>query len=80
MSASSQRRSWARCAPLLACLCALTAHAQPDLVSIATRPNRFVFNVETTGALNADQVVNFAVNVLRAKLNDLSSALAMLEV
>ncbi len=62
--------------------CVITAEklGKPDLVSVSTRPNRFIFDVETTGALNADQVVNTAVNVLREKLTKLSSALSMLEL
>lgn len=62
------------------CVIASEKVGRPDLVAISTRPNRFVFNVETTGALNADQVVNFAINVLREKLSKLSSSLANLEL
>jgi DNA-directed RNA polymerase II subunit RPB3 len=54
--------------------------SKPDLVAISTKPNRFVFSVETTGSLNADQVVTFAINVLREKLLKLSSALSIMEL
>jgi DNA-directed RNA polymerase II subunit RPB3 len=41
---------------------------QPQLVSIAPVPGRFIFSVEGTGALNVDQVVMTAIDVLARKL------------
>lgn len=39
-----------------------------NLVSIAPKPGRFIFSVEGTGALNVDQVVTTAIDVLARKL------------
>ena len=40
----------------------------PNLVSIAPKPGRFIFSVEGTGALDVDQVVATAIDVLYRKL------------
>lgn len=40
----------------------------PQLVSIAPVPGRFIFSVEGTGALNVDQIVMTALDVLARKL------------
>jgi DNA-directed RNA polymerase alpha subunit len=48
---------------------------KPDLVSIGTKPERFIFNVETTGSLPPPDVVLTSIQVLRQKLIDLQTAL-----
>lgn len=62
------------------CVIASEKMKKDDLVNISTKTNRFIFNVETTGALNADQVVTFAINVLREKLNGLATELSKLSL
>jgi len=44
---------------------------KPDLVSISTKADRFIFTVETTGALRPEDVVLSALNVLKLKLASL---------
>mmetsp|Transcript_19266 Transcript_19266/g.32168 ORF Transcript_19266/g.32168 Transcript_19266/m.32168 type:complete len:343 (+) Transcript_19266:80-1108(+) len=39
-----------------------------NVVSISTEPNRFIFSVETTGALKPDEVVFSSLRVLQGKL------------
>jgi len=39
-----------------------------DLVQISTKPDKFIFTVETTGALKPEEVVLQAIDVLRHKL------------
>jgi DNA-directed RNA polymerase II subunit RPB3 len=51
-----------------------------DLVSISTKSNRFIFNVETTGGMASDNVVSKAIQVIRDKLDRLESAIADLEI
>jgi DNA-directed RNA polymerase II subunit RPB3 len=48
---------------------------KPDLVSIGTKPERFIFTVETTGALRPEEVVLSALNVLKLKLATLQFSL-----
>jgi len=48
---------------------------KPDLVYIATKPERFIFTVETTGALNPESVVMNAFQVLKSKLTFLTNML-----
>jgi DNA-directed RNA polymerase II subunit RPB3 len=43
----------------------------PDLVSIQQRKDRFLFTIETTGALRPEEVLISALNVLHDKLNNL---------
>jgi len=52
---------------------------KPDLVSIGTKPERFIFTVETTGALRPEEVVLSALNVLKLKLVNIQSTLANAE-
>ena len=40
-----------------------------NLVSIAPKPGRYIFSVEGTGALNVDQIVKTAIDVLYRKLS-----------
>lgn len=46
-----------------------------NVVSVGTEPNRFIFSVETTGALKPEDVVFDALNVLDTKLQHLRTAL-----
>jgi len=48
---------------------------KPDLVTISAKPDRFVFTVETTGALRPEEVVQSALNVLKLKLGALQTLL-----
>jgi len=44
-----------------------------DLVNILTKPDRFIFTVETTGALRPEEVVLSALSVLKLKLGTLQA-------
>lgn len=46
-----------------------------DFVVIRPRQDRFIFNVETTGCMDADEVVLAALKVLKRRLNDLAREL-----
>jgi len=48
---------------------------QPELVAVKPRLDRFIFNVETTGALPPVDIVLAAIRELKAKLNKISSHL-----
>lgn len=48
---------------------------RPDLVKIGTKPDRFIFSVETTGALAPQEVAMTSIQVLRQKLIDLQMRL-----
>lgn len=50
-----------------------------DFVTITQSTDRFIFNVETTGAMDADEVVMTALRVLRNKLNNLAQELETLQ-
>lgn len=62
--------------------CVVTAEKfrKKDLVAISTKPSRFIFNVETTGALPSEMVVYQAIKVLRDKLEAISVALSNLDL
>lgn len=47
----------------------------PDLVSVRQKQDRFLFTVETTGALRPEDVVRSAIRVLQEKLTNLHSHL-----
>jgi len=47
---------------------------KPELAHIAPKPDRFIFTVETTGALRPDEVVFSALSVLKEKLATLAEA------
>lgn len=48
-------------------------YEEDNVVSISTEPNRFIFSVETTGALKPEEVVFSALQVLTEKLQKLES-------
>jgi len=54
------------------CVHAAQDFEKPDLVTIREKPERFIFNVETTGALRPEEVVQKALQVLQKKLEDIS--------
>lgn len=62
------------------CVIAAEKMKKKDLVVVSTRPNRFIFNVETTGALPSEVVVYQAIKILREKLDNLSVFLSNLEL
>jgi len=43
---------------------------KPDLVHISHKPERFIFTVETTGALKPEEVLFSALNILKEKLTN----------
>jgi DNA-directed RNA polymerase II subunit RPB3 len=49
---------------------------KPDLVTIQSKPERFIFTVETTGALRPEEVVLAALNNLKLKLGYVQTSLA----
>lgn len=57
-----------RCMYCQECVGKAESLRRPNLVSIAPKPGRFIFSVEGTGALNVDQVVLTALEVLYRKL------------
>lgn len=46
-----------------------------DFVTVTPSKDRFIFNVETTGAIDADECVLTALKVLKKRLNDLAREL-----
>lgn len=46
-----------------------------DFVTITPSTDRFIFNVETTGAIDSDEILLAALKVLKKKLNDLAREL-----
>jgi DNA-directed RNA polymerase II subunit RPB3 len=46
-----------------------------DFVKFSHATDRFIFTVETTGSMDADQVVLTALRVLKKRLNDLAREL-----
>ncbi len=50
-----------------------------EAVMVGTKPNRFVFTVEVTGALSPSEVVLSALQVLQQKLLDFNSSCEMIE-
>ena len=57
-----------RCMYCQECVKKAESFKVPTLVSIAPKPGRFIFTVEGTGALDVDQVVATAIDVLYRKL------------
>ena len=53
------------------CVIAAEKLGKKDLVNVSTKPNRFIFNVETTGAVPSEQVVYEAITILKHKLENL---------
>ena len=49
----------------------ITGHVDHDLILIKRNASKFIFNVETTGALAPEDVVQQALHVLRKKMTDL---------
>jgi DNA-directed RNA polymerase II subunit RPB3 len=50
-----------------------------DFVRITPAPDRFLFNVETTGAIDSDEIVMAALRVLKRRLNYLAQELESLK-
>jgi len=48
---------------------------RPPLVTINAKQDRFIFTVETTGALAPEEVVQSALTVLKNKLSDIATNL-----
>jgi DNA-directed RNA polymerase II subunit RPB3 len=46
-----------------------------DFVTVTPSNDRFIFNVESTGAMDADEIVMAALKVLKKRLNDLAREL-----
>ena len=46
-----------------------------DFVTITPRQDKFVFSVETTGAMDVDEILKASLKVLKKKLNDLAREL-----
>jgi DNA-directed RNA polymerase II subunit RPB3 len=46
----------------------------PDIVSIREKEDRFLFSLETTGALLPEEIVQFAIQILHAKIAKVQSA------
>lgn len=57
-----------RCMYCQECVKKAESYKIPNLVSVAPKPGRFIFSVEGTGALNVDQIVATALEVLHSKL------------
>jgi DNA-directed RNA polymerase II subunit RPB3 len=45
----------------------------PEMVTIAQKPDRFIFTVESTGAIKAKDIVQTAMGVLKTKLTELTA-------
>ena len=43
-----------------------------DFVKVEHSTDKFIFNVESTGAMDADEIVLSALRVLKGRLNDLA--------
>ncbi len=41
------------------------------LLKVKTRPDRFIFEIETTGALKPEEVFRFSFRILAAKLKEI---------
>lgn len=52
---------------------------KPDLVTINAKQDRFIFTVETTGALRPEEVVLHALNVLKLKLANVQAQMATID-
>jgi len=65
----------ARCTFCKECVLKAQALNKPDLVQISTKPDKFIFTVETTGALKPEEVVLQAIDVLRLKLHNVRAHL-----
>eukprot|EP01114_Cavostelium_apophysatum_P005782 TRINITY_DN1695_c0_g1_i1.p1 TRINITY_DN1695_c0_g1~~TRINITY_DN1695_c0_g1_i1.p1 ORF type:complete len:294 (+),score=52.46 TRINITY_DN1695_c0_g1_i1:152-1033(+) len=50
---------------------------KPDLVTVTSKQDRFIFSVEVTGALKPEEVVLSALNVLKLKLANVQANLNM---
>jgi len=50
-------------------------YEKPDMVSIAPKLDRFIFSVETTGALRPEDIFLYALDVLKRKLANLQANL-----
>jgi len=46
-----------------------------DLISISMKPDRFIFTVESTGAMRPEEIVMRALEILKEKLTNLHSHL-----
>jgi DNA-directed RNA polymerase II subunit RPB3 len=64
-----------RCMFCMECKKKASDWQKPDLVEINTIPDRFIFTVETTGALAPEEIVMHALAVLKAKLQHLQANL-----
>jgi DNA-directed RNA polymerase II subunit RPB3 len=68
--------NYTRCMYCDECKRKAEAFGVPDLVQIGTKPGRFIFTIETTGALRPEELLISALNVLYEKLNNLQLQLA----
>ncbi len=42
-----------------------------QLINISSKPDRFIFSVETTGSLKPEEIVKFSFKILTEKLKDI---------
>ena len=66
-----------RCVYCEECVKKADEFGMPNLVSIAPKPGRFIFSVEGNGALNVDQIVMTALDVLSKKLTMIEDEIHM---
>eukprot|EP00457_Paulinella_chromatophora_P010452 gb/GEZN01010556.1/.p1 GENE.gb/GEZN01010556.1/~~gb/GEZN01010556.1/.p1 ORF type:complete len:335 (+),score=27.34 gb/GEZN01010556.1/:102-1106(+) len=64
-----------KCTYCMECVKKLQSFNTPDLVKIVPKPGRFVFTVETTGALAPEKIVEEGLNILKNKLVELNTLL-----
>lgn len=64
-----------KCSYCKECIIKAKSFGRPDLVKIAPKKGRYIFLVESTGALPPEVIVKTAFNILTAKLTDLSLGL-----
>jgi len=66
-----------RCMYCLECKKKAADFGKPDLVTIGSKQDRFIFSVEVTGALRPEEIVLSALNVLKLKLANVQANLNM---
>jgi len=64
-----------RCMYCMECKKKADTFGKPDLVVIEQKTDRFIFTVETTGALKPEDIVLYAIQIIKRKLTDIQTQL-----
>jgi DNA-directed RNA polymerase II subunit RPB3 len=69
-----------RCTYCQECVVKAESLGVPDLVSIKEKPERFIFSVESNGALRPEEIVETAMGVIKDKLTTIEQEISRLNL